>query len=104
MNELRNPTQNRVNTVLFAAILTAWSVFMVVVIAAFSTYGSDCESNVLKSYPGMCMYICVCMCIGRVYVYICVLGCVYMYICVLVCVYVYTYIIYVYNICMCVYM
>lgn len=56
VNELHNPTQTRCNLVFFCAIGTALTAFMVVAFAGYYTYGSNVESNVLKSYPGKIIY------------------------------------------------
>jgi amino acid permease len=53
VNELVNPTQPRVDVVMISAIATAFSVFIVVAIAGFLTYGSEVASDVLQSYPDM---------------------------------------------------
>lgn len=58
MNEIINPTQNRVDNVMVGAIATAFSVFIVVAVAGFITYGDAVDSDVLQSYPGA-FFFCV---------------------------------------------
>jgi amino acid permease len=51
VNEIQNPTQTRIDAVLIKAIATAFSMFMVVAIAGFVTYGDAVDADVLQSYP-----------------------------------------------------
>lgn len=52
MNELREPTQARINGVIVSSIGTAFTVFLIVGLAGYTTYGSNVASDLLKSYPG----------------------------------------------------
>lgn len=51
VNELRNPTQARFDAVSGCAIVTSGSIYLVVAVAGFLTYGTEVESNILISYP-----------------------------------------------------
>ena len=51
VNELKNPTQPRINFVIFSAIFTALFIFMIVNITSFVTYGDAVKSNLFLSYP-----------------------------------------------------
>ena len=51
VNELRNPTIKRYNTVIYMSIATALVLYCVVAGAGYSTYGDNVESNILVSYP-----------------------------------------------------
>ena len=55
VNELRNPTQARFDAISTSAIFSAGSIYVVVAIAGFLTYGSEVESNILVSYPKQTM-------------------------------------------------
>ena len=51
VNELRNPTQKRFDTIAGSAITSAGSIYVAVAVAGFLTYGTEVESNILVSYP-----------------------------------------------------
>ena len=51
MNELRNPTQERVNSVLLPAIFFALCLYFIVAIGGYSTYGDEVKSDILENYP-----------------------------------------------------
>lgn len=51
VNELINPVQPRVDTVMVMSIGTAFSVFYTVAVTGFITYGAAVNSDVLQSYP-----------------------------------------------------
>jgi amino acid permease len=51
VNELRNPSQTRVDAVSFWSIFTAGVVYGTVALAGFYTYGQDVDSNILITYP-----------------------------------------------------
>jgi amino acid permease len=53
VNEIRNPTQKRIDGVSVASITTAFTIYMIVAIAGFYTYGDQVQSNILISYPSM---------------------------------------------------
>jgi amino acid permease len=53
VNEIRNPTQKRIDGVSVASITTAFVIYMIVAIAGFYTYGDQVQSNILISYPSM---------------------------------------------------
>eukprot|EP00128_Syssomonas_multiformis_P009843 Colp12_sorted_trinity150504_noHs@11709 len=50
-NEMANPTQERVNTVIMGAIGTAFTVYLTFAACGYHTFGSLVDSNILKSYP-----------------------------------------------------
>lgn len=52
VNELKSPTQARVNNVFFGAISTAIVLYLIVSISGYTTYGRNVLPNCLKSYPG----------------------------------------------------
>ena len=52
VNELREPTQARINSVIVSSIGTAFTVFLIIGLAGYTTYGSNVASDLLKSYPG----------------------------------------------------
>ena len=51
VNELENPSQKRFDTITSSAVLSAGSVYIVVAIAGFLTYGTEVDANILVSYP-----------------------------------------------------
>lgn len=51
VNEIRRPTQHRVNLVIVAAIGSALFLYMLVAMFGYSTYGENVESNILLNYP-----------------------------------------------------
>ena len=51
VNELRQPTQRRFDTISWASIGTAGLIYATVAAGGYVTYGSDVESNVLMNYP-----------------------------------------------------
>lgn len=51
VNELRNPTQPRVDFITSSSILTALGVYSIVAISGFFTYGTEVESNIMLNYP-----------------------------------------------------
>ena len=53
INELRDPSQARIDSVIISSISTAFTVFLIVGIAGYTTYGSFVASDLLKSYPGL---------------------------------------------------
>lgn len=52
VNELSNPTPNRIIAVLASAIVTAAAVHFVAASAGYATFGSAVQSNILRNYPG----------------------------------------------------
>ena len=53
VNELREPTQPRINSVIGAAIGAAFVIYMVVACCGYATYGTEVESDILTNYPGL---------------------------------------------------
>ena len=51
VNELQRPTQWRVNTVIIAAIASAFLLYMIVAIEGYRTYGSNVKGDILLNYP-----------------------------------------------------
>lgn len=51
MNELRRPSQQRYDNIIWASILTAAVIYATVAAGGYVTYGSDVDSNVLMNYP-----------------------------------------------------
>ena len=64
VNEIQNPSQPRIDKVLIKAIATAFSMFMVVAIAGFVTYGDAVDADVLQSYPESGLTTAVRLCIA----------------------------------------
>ena len=63
VNEIRDPTQERIDTVSFSSISTSAIIYGTVALAGFYTYGDAVDSNILVSYPSkglLCLvnYIC----------------------------------------------
>lgn len=52
VNELREPTRWRLNSIFLAAVGSSWAVNMVVGTCAYITFGSGALSDILKTYPG----------------------------------------------------
>jgi amino acid permease len=52
INELRSPTQERVDGIILVSIGTALTLFLIVGYCGYSTYGNNVASDLLKSYPG----------------------------------------------------
>lgn len=51
VNELKKPTQSRLNTVFIMSISTGLLLYFAVGISGYATYGSNIYSDALKSYP-----------------------------------------------------
>jgi len=51
VNELKNPTQRRVDTVFIFSIGCALLLYLVVAIEGYATYGNDVKGNILLNYP-----------------------------------------------------
>ena len=51
VNELRNPTQRRIDSVSTASVFSSLVVYTVVALAGYYTYGDEVDSNILISYP-----------------------------------------------------
>jgi amino acid permease len=51
INELKSPTQERVDLVIVSSIGSAFVLFMIVGYCGYSTYGNNVASDLLKSYP-----------------------------------------------------
>ena len=51
VNELKHPSQYRYDNVFGCAVLTGGIFYLIVGVSAYSTYGDDVQSNILKSYP-----------------------------------------------------
>mmetsp|Transcript_5018 Transcript_5018/g.7666 ORF Transcript_5018/g.7666 Transcript_5018/m.7666 type:complete len:462 (+) Transcript_5018:83-1468(+) len=51
VNEIRNPSQQRYDNVAASSIFTALTIYTIVAIAGFFTYGDSVDSNILISYP-----------------------------------------------------
>jgi amino acid permease len=56
VNELHAVTLGRCNQVIFYAIGTALSVYLVIANCGYSTYGDNVESNILASYPSKSLH------------------------------------------------
>lgn len=50
-NELRRPTLSRYDSVINGAVSLTTTLYALVAVCGYSTYGYDVESNVLESYP-----------------------------------------------------
>lgn len=50
-NELRRPTQSRVDTVIFLAIGSALVLYLAVAIEGYRTYGTEVKGDILLNYP-----------------------------------------------------
>lgn len=50
-NELKRPTQQRVNRVIIASISSALILYMIVAIEGYRTYGSEVKGDILLNYP-----------------------------------------------------
>ena len=53
MNELKDRTPTRVNTVIVLAIGTALALYFIVAGFGYATYGDEVDSDILVNYPGM---------------------------------------------------
>jgi amino acid permease len=51
VNELHAVSQARLDAVIVASIAAAFTIYMIVAAAGFSTFGDNVESNILQSYP-----------------------------------------------------
>lgn len=51
VNEIDAVSKPRCNTVIMAAIGTAFSIYMIIATSGYNTYGDAVESNILQSYP-----------------------------------------------------
>ena len=52
VNELRNPSQDRMDSVFFASIGSALALYIVVSLCGYFTYGDLMQSDILQMYPG----------------------------------------------------
>jgi amino acid permease len=51
VNELKNPTQTRVNSVFIAAMVTAFIVYTTIAFSGYATFGNHMQADILKMYP-----------------------------------------------------
>lgn len=58
VNELKDPTRKRLNSIFITSIASSWAVNMVVGICGYATFGAMTHSDILKNYPGK-SYNCV---------------------------------------------
>jgi amino acid permease len=63
-NEIKAPTQQRVNTVILMAISTAVGVHLVLSWCAYSTFGSGVAANILENYPHGALLTCARVCVS----------------------------------------
>jgi amino acid permease len=56
VNELSNPSQNRLNTIIISVIVTAVFTYVVVAICGYATFHDNVESDILTNYPGNFKY------------------------------------------------
>ena len=52
VNELKHPSQGRMNVVIALSVVVAWCIYMVTASAGFITYGYNNKPNLLTNYPG----------------------------------------------------
>lgn len=50
-NELKDPTPKRINTVIFTSISSALSVYLIIAVLGYLTYGKEVEDNIINNYP-----------------------------------------------------
>jgi amino acid permease len=63
-NEIKAPTQQRVNTVILLAISAAVCVHLVLAWGAYSTFGSGVAANILGNYPHGALLTCARVCVS----------------------------------------
>ncbi len=51
-SELKNPTLRRMDWIIYLSIGVAFTIYMIVAVCGYSTYGSNVDPNILVSYPG----------------------------------------------------
>jgi len=51
VNELKNPTQKRINSVFLASMSTAFVIYSTVCFAGYKTFGNNVTADILKMYP-----------------------------------------------------
>lgn len=51
VNEIKSPTQKKVDTVSLTSLTSAALIYGTVALAGFFTYGDSVDSNILVSYP-----------------------------------------------------
>jgi amino acid permease len=51
VNELKNPTRMRLNTIFLTSITGSWAISMVVGICGYATFGKLTNSDILRNYP-----------------------------------------------------
>lgn len=56
VNELKMPSQNRFNIIIFFSVVVAWFVYIVTASAGYITYGSLIKPDLLNNYPGKYIY------------------------------------------------
>ena len=79
LNELREPSQARIDSVILCSVGTAFTVFLVVGLSGYFTYGSLVSSDLLKSYPGTCYSVLYCTVLYCTVLYCTVLYCTVQY-------------------------
>ena len=52
VNELKDPTPLRVNSVILASVCVSGALYLVVAVSAYKTFGSLVVSDILQMYPG----------------------------------------------------
>lgn len=69
VNELKNPTQERIDSVISASIGTACGVFLVAGLCGYITYGDLVTSDLLKSYPELPITTFARICVSAIVVF-----------------------------------
>lgn len=52
VNELKDPTRKRLNSIFLTSVASSWAVNMIVGICGYATFGAMAHSDILKNYPG----------------------------------------------------
>ncbi len=53
VNELKDPTRKRLNSIFLFSIGISWSISMIVGVCGYATFGTMTQSDILRNYPGI---------------------------------------------------